>query len=523
MAFIFPHVQICQLMRIFNLTFYSGVISAYMNPLSRSSSPFVFHLLLGLACQCTGFSLSAQSWTHEFPTVGTFSSPHVADLNGDGTADILLGAGRDEFKACDSAMMALDGRTGKLLWKVSARDQIFGSATLRDVTGDGIADVFIGGRSAELKAIDGAKGKVLWEFLPGKSTDAPREAGWYNFYNPQFIPDQNGDGIADLLVSNGGDVLVEPYDPKRPAGSLMVISASDGKLISQAKMPDGKEIYMSIAVTEVRGEHLIIFGTGGETVGGNLFVGKLSDVLKGDLSPAIKLANSPNKGFIAPPAWVDITGDQLPDVVALSVDGRMLAFDGSDLSPRWTATMPNTEAYSSLSIGQFTTDTVPDFFVSVAAGTWPQLEWNRQFMVNGATGTIEYADSLGFYQTSTAAVADMNGDGRDEVLLSINYQVVDELYRKFFQNMLVVIDFNNPEPIPIGDPFKGNNISSSPWIGDLDGNGKLDILYAHGTNERHTYVFDGMQVHRLSTDIPIFSRIRWGAYMGSNYDGVFEK
>jgi len=34
--------------------------------------------------------------------IGIFSSPRVTDLNGDGIGDIVFGAGRTEFHACDS-------------------------------------------------------------------------------------------------------------------------------------------------------------------------------------------------------------------------------------------------------------------------------------------------------------------------------------------------------------------------------------------------------------------------------------
>jgi hypothetical protein len=51
----------------------------------------------------------------------------------------------------------------------------------------------------------------------------PRKKGWFNFYNPQIIPDQNGDGVEDILVSNGGDILVAPYDPKRPRGTCLLL------------------------------------------------------------------------------------------------------------------------------------------------------------------------------------------------------------------------------------------------------------------------------------------------------------
>ncbi|MCB0376547.1 MAG: FG-GAP repeat protein, partial [Sinomicrobium sp.] len=61
------------------------------------------------------------SWSKPFTGIGTLSSPRVTDLNGDGVRDIILGAGREEFQACDSAVIALDGKTGTMLWHVSAR------------------------------------------------------------------------------------------------------------------------------------------------------------------------------------------------------------------------------------------------------------------------------------------------------------------------------------------------------------------------------------------------------------------
>lgn len=481
--------------------------------------------LLGVVLHlCMILSVEAQiSWKKELTGIGTFSSPRITDLNGDGHGDIILGAGREEFKSCDSAVFALDGTNGKMLWKISAQDQIFGSATLHDITGDGISDVFICGRSAELKAINGATGKLIWAFWTEDSVGKPAESGWYNFYNPQFIPDQNEDGQMDVLVSNGGDVLVEPYDPNRPAGSLLILDAKNGKLISKAQMPDGRETYMSIIATEnMNGDdYNVVFGTGGETIGGHLYVAQLSDIRSGDLSDAKELASSPDKGFIAPPVWADITKDGILDIIVSAVDGRVMAFNGRNWESIWKVSMPNTEIYSSLGVGYFTEDSVLDFFASVAQGVWPELEWNRQFMVDGAKGEIVFMDSLGFYQTSSPVAGDLNGDGRDEILMSVNYQVFNEYQMKIFKNMLVAIDFSRNAVIQVGTLADGSNISSTPWIGDMDNNGKLDIVYCHGTNDRQTYTFDGIQVNRISTDVKLTSPIRWGSYMGSQYNGVF--
>jgi len=468
---------------------------------------------------------SQNSWSTQLPGVGTFSSPRVADLNKDGIGDIILGSGREEFQSCDSAIIALDGKTGELLWKVAAIDQIFGSASLKDITGDGIPDVFITGRSAELKAINGKTGEVIWSFVDVHKPKKGKKREWFNFYNPQFVPDQDGDGFQDILVSNGGDVMKEPYDPDRPTGNLVVLHSKNGNIIAKAPMPDGKEIYMSISAvgTDNQDDMKIVFGTGGETIGGNLYLTRLSDIMKNDVSNAIKLDSSATKGFIGPPAWIDINGDKIPDIIANAVDGRLLAYDGLTFEKIWHTEMPGTEAYSSISIGFFNRDSVPDFFVSYAQGTWPNLDWTKQFMVNGFDGKIEFIDSLGFYQTSTPVVADFTLDGVDDALVVVNYQVVDDLYRKWFYNMLVVIDFVTNEVIDLGVNQNGHNLSSTPWIGDIDGDHYMDIIYCHSTNARHTYAFDGMQVNRIATSIPIQKPIKWGAYMGSDYDGVYKE
>ena len=466
-----------------------------------------------------------ESWTVVLPNIGTFSSPRCSDLNNDGIKDIILGGGRLEFQKCDTAIFALDGKNGKMLWNLSASDQIFGSAGLLDVTNDGVSDVFINGRSSELKAIDGATGKELWSF-DTTFYATPKSKKWFNFYNPQFIHDVDLDGFKDILLANGGDIWVLPHNPNREAGKIVIISSKTGKLLAEAEMPDGCEIYMSISINFNEKEPLeskIIFGTGGETIRGNLFVGTIDMVLKNKLSMSAVLDISLNKGYISPPVWVDINQDSEKDIVVSSVDGRILAFDGLTFQKIWQTKLDDTEAYSSLAVGKFNADKIPDFFVSFAQGVWPDLSWTKQAMIDGKTGNIEYLDSLGFYQTSSPVVVDLTGDGIDEVILSVDYQVLNSKNIKEFYSTLYAIDFNQNETQPIVDGLPGHNVSSTPWIGDMDNDGMLDIVYCHGINEKKTYTFDGLRVSRLKTTIPISGKIKWGSYMGSNYDGVFEK
>ncbi|MEX2234878.1 MAG: PQQ-binding-like beta-propeller repeat protein [Cyclobacteriaceae bacterium] len=465
--------------------------------------------------------IESRSWTVTYKHLGTLSSPRLADLNDDGTLDVIIGGGNVEFRASDSAIIAIDGSDGRILWTAPARDQIFGSPVFQDITSDGVPDVFIGGRAAELKAINGKNGKVIWEYYSGQVNISESDSGAYNFYSPQFIPDQDDDGLKDLIVAAGGYVKALPHDPKRPAGKLVVISSASGTRLASADMPDGKEIYMSVVLADFKGDgHLsVIFGTGGETLGGGLYKALLTDLLKNSLSDSKLLDTGHEKGFIAPPVLADITGDGIYDIVANAVNGRMIAIDGATDQILWTVSIPGTEAYCSIAPGYYTGDDVPDFFTNYGIGIWPDLHRSIQFMVNGKTGQIEFRDSLGTFQESTPVTFDYNQDGYDDGLYSLNFQ-----HTSGFSNQLMVIDFHNDTIYETGPRHYGANVATTPWIGDIEQDGYLDIVYCNEINpfDLLSVTFkEGLKISKIKTAIPIKESLSWGAYMGSYYDGVF--
>jgi outer membrane protein assembly factor BamB len=463
----------------------------------------------------------AQPWTVTYKYLGTLSSPRLADLNDDDVLDVIMGAGTVEFHTSDSAIIAIDGATGQLLWTARARDQIFGSPIFKDITGDGRMDVFIGGRAAEMKAINGRNGKIIWEYYPHQVNITKSDSGAYNFYSPQFIPDQDEDGLEDLIVAAGGYVKALPHDPKRPAGKLLVLSSASGARLASADMPDGKEIYMSVVLADFKGDGglSVIFGTGGETLGGGLYKAPLTALLKNDLSDSKLLVTGQEKGFIAPPVLADITGDGVPDIVANAVNGRMFAIDGAREEVLWSVSIPGTEAYCSIAAGYYTDDDVPDFFTNYGIGIWPDLNRSVQFMVNGKTGQIAFRDSLGTFQESSPVTCDYNQDGYDDALFSVNNQRTSG-----YDNELMVIDFHNDTIYRIGPPQYGANVASTPWVGDMDQDGYLDIVHCNEMNPFDllsvTYK-EGLKISKQKTRIPIQEPLSWGAYMGSYYDGVF--
>ena len=411
-----------------------------------------------------------------------------------------------------------------MLWHVGARDQMFGSACLMDVNGDGLEDIIIGGRSAELKAIEGKSGKLLWEFTEVEDTTELRKLGYFNFYNPQVIPDQNRDGQADLLVANGGDVNAAPYDPDRPAGHLFILDSKNGELISKAPMPDGKETYLSAVVAKMHPDdkaYSVIFGTGGETVGGSLYRTTLKEVRKGNLKKAKLLATSSSeKGFIAPPVLADVNQDGTLDVVANAVEGKTYAFDGRTWEQLWVSEFENTEAYSSLAPGYFKEEGKLDIFSIYAKGVWPELNESKQYLLGGSDGVVQYTDSIGFVQTCSPIAADLDRDGLDEALLSVNIQVENIPFMDYY-NILLLYDFQANTFLQLTEATPGLNLASTPWIGDLDGDGNFDIIYCSLTETRDVFAMNGMRINLIKTSDKIPQPVKWGAYMGQDYKGVW--
>jgi len=486
-----------------------------------NSYPFV--LLLALLALVSCETRSSSSWTASFPNHGTNSSPRVADLNEDGVLDVIIGVCKNELHRTDTGVIALNGANGEIIWSVPARDQIFGSALLYDINRDNVADAVIGGRQAELMAIDGRTGQILWEHFPQGDTMYSGKVHLFNFYNAQLIPDQNQDGLDDILISNGGNFLAGiQNESTRDPGLIMILSSADGSTLAQDSVPDGRETYMSPVVGRWGSDEIsVVYGTGGETIGGHLYRIELSYLLDGDLSKSRALVADPEKGFIAPPILADINSDGVRDIIGNSYGGLMYALDGSTDSILWKVQLHHAEVNATPAVGYFNGDSVVDFFGYYGIGVWPDLKRTKQIMVNGATGKVEWVDSTGCFQSSSPIVLDIDGDQYDEVLMSVNDYNCYTTDLSEIENKLLVFDFNDDTTYQVGPVYKAKNLGSTPWIGDLDGDQKLDIVFTNMSGTLHIDEFGGLRVHRLSTDIPIYRSIRWGAYMGTNGDGVY--
>lgn len=476
--------------------------------------PFLFFLIPGLV-----IAQVKPIWSHTVDSIYTFCSPQVVDLNGDQVLDIVIGGGQEEGTST-SGVLALDGQNGKVLWKQSGSAEIFITPIFQDINHDGIADVFTGGRNEQFFALDGKSGQLIWRFHLLENLGITDSTG-QNFYHPQWLPDLNGDGIKDILISRGGAPFAGHGVKTKRVSTLMVISGLDGRLIAQDTMPDGKPTYLSPLLMDLenKGEAEVLYGSGGETTGGHLWRVSLDDVLQGDLSGSSSIVEDSTKGYISVPSLADFTGDHIFDIVIPGFGGKLSLVDGATGVFLWQKEWRGHEMYSSPTIGQFTGDSTPDVCTFILEGFWPVYTACKMIVIDGATGLEVWHSTCDFLQLAGPNALDWDKDGYDEILfLNNSYTPGDTSFE--FQSHMNLFDINDGDTISLGKRQDGFSAFSMPLLIDIDRNGLLDIIYTIKDATEGWLPPSGYRIYRVELDFSPVS-VAWGGYLGPYRNGHY--
>jgi len=465
-----------------------------------------------------------QQWSKVLPTLGTFSSIRCADLNQDGVLDIIIGAGKNEYEVSDSAVVVINGQNGAVLWASPGLDQMVGTAVISDMNQDVIPDVIIGGRKTQLKVLNGSDGSEIWSFEVRDNDYNARGYMRFNFFSPQLLKDLTNDDIPELLVTNGGNIRAYKKDGSdRYPGVIGILDGATGHIIAVDTMPDGMETYMS-PVVDI---HLdpenprIIYGSGGETFGGHLYMTTLHDLLRSDISGSIILASKEKNGFIAPVNLSDINRDGVLDIIANWHGGEMMAIDGSNYKSLWSYPLDNTELNSSPTPGDANGDEIPDFFSSYTQGIWPKSTGSIQVLIDGSNGQPLYQDTSGCVGFSSALSYDLDNDGKTEFIYSINDHNCTGIYLGMTKFQLEYYNHTSGQKSIIYPSRSAKNIGSTPWIGDLDGDERLDLIMCMQANYNDIYSYYGLQISHLEFESELSGTPSYTEYMGQDGKGIF--
>jgi hypothetical protein len=143
--------------------------------------------------------------------IGQGASPALADMNGDGFTDIVIASSNGRVYVFDRSGLQIPPWTAASRFSSLTGDATLASPVVADIDGDGSNDVVVGDESGSLAALSGATGAML----PGFPIAMAAEAS-----GTPALCDCDGDGMSEIVtVDFGGTLHTWDYDfPYSPAG-----------------------------------------------------------------------------------------------------------------------------------------------------------------------------------------------------------------------------------------------------------------------------------------------------------------
>ncbi|MBI4320943.1 MAG: VCBS repeat-containing protein [Chloroflexi bacterium] len=344
------------------------------------------------------------------------SSPAVADIDGDGHPEIVLGFGTNSDQRQNGGVIALtfDGllKTG---WPQLTFDHIgpdgytdgvYSTPALGDLDNDGKLEIVVGGFDHRV---------WVWHH------DGQRMRGWPRFvydsvWSSPALVDLEGDGYLEVVV--GADSHANSYFGTVDGGALYAFR-NDGTVLPGFPKYIDQIIQSSPAVADLDGDGRVemVAGTG------TFYPGKGNYVTVWDNAGNVRWTRATDGPVFASPAVGDIDGDGRPDIVA----GSQTATGGS--------------VYAWRSDG------------SLVAG-FPMTPKDN---IGGTAGI------------NSPALADFDNDGKAEIFLGFRWEVA-----VIRGNGQQITNDGSPNSNPT---FRTDRtVLNVPAIGDIDNDGKLELV-----------------------------------------------
>jgi len=426
--------------------------------------------------------------------MGWYSSPAVADVNGDGLNEVIASA---------YSLWALDGSTGGLVWRA-------GSTNNRTWPGVVVADLDLDGQQEIVVAQSG--GYVSAYRLNGSLKWQQRPSGGTGEFRGLLVADLDGDNsplevIVTRAYTSSTNTWVLDASGAVKSGWPQVAGSTPGYAwgvynanAAAGNLTGGAALELIIpsdvhyiAAYDRNGAPLgvnkAVYSASRHTVWGNVGVQEDPGVeVRGwgdcyDAGAGRSEHYRPNYAD-GPAAIADLNGDGQREVV---VTGNMYDCSTDPYSSRYTSVMIFNPDRTRFNAGGFDWRTIP-----VDTGAPLSEDY----------GVIETAQP-------NPVIADLDGDGLQEIL----FASYDGRVHAFWLDKTE----HGRWPTSVYNPGEGFlRFASEPVVVDLENDGWAEVLFtswtqkgSHQTGKLHILSWDGQPIHEVSLPAPRSSSSTW--------------
>ena len=426
------------------ITFASVRMAAQFNPAAHADHPNAIS-----AAQELPSGAPSQNFTAKQPPLvhfkniaiydsdGLYSdSVAIADLNGDGRPDLVVisacpcGGGPDGNGVIAVLLGNGDGTFHPAISYDPGVEEPF-SVAIGDLNGDGKPDLVVatlcqtpdycgspspGGVSVLLGNGDGTFRPAV-VYSSGGYTRADIKAH-------VAISDLNHDGKLDLIVSSECQSADNCNYPTGPGGVSVLLGNGDGTFQPAVSYSSGGWLANSVAVADLNGDgkpdllvsNFCLNGTDCYSASEPGAIGILQGNGDGTFQPPVSF--NPGGYFTQWVAVGDVNGDGHPDLVIVNGGNLAVSLGNGDGTFQTPVDFDGPYGANSVVIGDLNGDGNLDLVVS--STDCPTCRDSVSVMPGNGDGSFQAPVNFyggGFYTTSPSAIADLNGDGRPDVVV----------------------------------------------------------------------------------------------------------